>query len=178
MLSPYVNTQPQNTNLLQQTKFLLLFSRAPNAQYFCQEVNIPGITLSEAVQPTPFVDLYRPGDKISYDTFDISFIINEDLSAWTDIHDWIRGMAFPDNFTEYDNIKNLSPFISNTKTPQYSDASLQINTALNNKKLIIEFSDMFPINLSAINFTTTDENNTTMTARASFRFTQYKIKRS
>jgi hypothetical protein len=177
MLSPYNNIQPQNVNLLQQTKFLLTFSRIPNAQYFCQTVNIPGVSMSEALQPTPFVDLYRPGDKISYDTFDISFIINEDISSWTDIHDWIRAMTFPDNFDEYANLKNLSPFIGNKKTPQYSDGALQINTALGNRKLSIEFSDMFPVNLSSINFTTEDENNTTMTATASFRFTQYKIKR-
>jgi hypothetical protein len=177
MLSPYNNTQPQNINLLQQTKFILAFARIPNSQYFCQEVNLPGISISETLQTTPFIDIHRPGDKMTYDTLDISFIVNEDLSSWTDIHDWIRGMAFPDNFDEYSNLKNLSPFISNQKAPQYCDASLQIQTALNNRKFLIEFSDLYPISLSGINFTTTDDNNSTVTARASFRFTQYKLKR-
>jgi hypothetical protein len=176
MISPYNNTQPQNIELLQETKFLLSFSRIGNTQYFCQSVNIPGITMSETIHPTPFVDLYRPGDKITYDTFDISFIVNEDLSSWTDIHDWLRGMSFPEKFDEYVDLKNLSPFISNDKTPQYSDSSLIINSALNNRKLTISFQDMYPIRLSSINFDTKSDN-APMTATASFRFTQYKIKR-
>ena len=42
--------QPTNTNVLQQNKFLLTFTRIPNVQYFCQVVALPGLTLGEALQ--------------------------------------------------------------------------------------------------------------------------------
>jgi hypothetical protein len=175
MLSPYVNTQPQNKDLLQQTKFLFTFSRIPNTQYFCQEVNLPGGYLDDIIHPTPFSDLHVPGTKFHYDPLEVKFLVNEDLTSWSDIYYWLRGMTFPENFDEYRNLKNLSPFTINSKKPQYSDGSLQILTALNNRKITIDFYDLFPENLSGINFTTTDENTTPLVATANFRFSYLRV---
>ena len=55
------NRNPSNPNLLQQNKFVLNFGRAPSIQFFCQSVSVPGISLSEVPQFTPFVDVYVPG---------------------------------------------------------------------------------------------------------------------
>ena len=41
---------PQNTNYLQPSKFLLSFDRMPTVQYFCQEVNLPGVSMGQAKQ--------------------------------------------------------------------------------------------------------------------------------
>ena len=49
------------TAFLQQNKFILNFGRAPSIQFFCQSVSVPGISLSEVPQFTPFVDVYVPG---------------------------------------------------------------------------------------------------------------------
>jgi hypothetical protein len=169
------NFTPQNKNLLQPTKFLLTFGRIPDVQYFCQEVNLPGGYLDDIIHPTPFSDLHVPGTKFHYDALEIKFLVNEDLSSWTDIYYWLRGMTFPESFDEYANLKNLSPLTKNAKKPQYSDGSLQILSALNNTKIIIDFYDMFPENLTGINFTTMDENTTPILATASFRFSYFKV---
>ena len=39
---------PQNTNYLQPTKYILTLDRIPTVQYFCQEANVPGISLGQA----------------------------------------------------------------------------------------------------------------------------------
>ena len=52
---------PENTNPLQPTKFLLTFKKIKDTQYFCQSVNIPGVSLGEVVRATPFLDMYSPG---------------------------------------------------------------------------------------------------------------------
>jgi hypothetical protein len=170
--------QPENTNLLQQTKFVLTFPRLPNIQYFCQEVNIPGISLTEIQQTNPFIDLYRPGNKLQYDLLEIKFLIDEDLRSWIELHDWIRGMAFPDSFAEYQNLKNISPMITNTATPQYYDGSLQVLSALNNTRINVLFYDLFPVSITGINFASVDDSTTTLTASASFRFTYYNFERT
>ena len=82
-----LNRNPENTNLLQPTKFLLTFSRITTTQYFCQSVNVPSISLGEVQRDTPFLDLYSPGTKLSYDPLDISFIIDEDLQSWKNLYD-------------------------------------------------------------------------------------------
>ena len=91
---------PANPNYLHPNKFQLNFGRASNVQYFCQSVSVPGISMSEVLQTTPFVDLYRPGEKAIYDLLNVTFIVDEQLKAWLEIHDWIRAMTFPTNFKE------------------------------------------------------------------------------
>ena len=49
-----IKNQPDNLNLLQLVAFETNFQRIPNVNYFCQKVNIPGMVLGSAVQPTPF----------------------------------------------------------------------------------------------------------------------------
>lgn len=171
------NFTPENKNLLQTTKFLLTFGRLPNVQFFCQKVNLPGGYLDDIIHPTPFSDLHTPGNKIHYDPVEIEFLVNEDLSSWYEIYEWLRAMTFPENFEEYKNLRNLSPLLQNAKKPQYSDGSLQILSAMNNTKITIDFYDMFPERLSGIDFSTMDENTTPIVSSASFRFSYFKIKR-
>jgi len=71
-----VNRNPKNTDLLQSTKFRLTFERLPTMTYFCQSANFPGISLTEVPRQTPFVDLYMVGDKLVYDTFNITFLVD------------------------------------------------------------------------------------------------------
>jgi len=74
-----LNRNPSNPNPLQPNKFILNFSRAPGVQFFCQMVSVPGISLSEVPQNTPFVDVYVPGEKAIYDVLNITFMIDEEL---------------------------------------------------------------------------------------------------
>ena len=97
-----LNRNPQNTNLLQPTKFLLVFDRIPNVQYFCQTVNVPGVVLGEVVRETPFLDMYSPGTKLKYDPFDIDFIVDEELQSWKDLYKWFISIADPDGFEQRD----------------------------------------------------------------------------
>ena len=74
-----LNRNPQNSNLLQPTKFLLTFDRIGDIQYFCQTVSIPSVSLGEVNRATPFLDMFSPGTKLNYDPLDIEFLINEDI---------------------------------------------------------------------------------------------------
>jgi hypothetical protein len=76
-----INSKPSNPNFLHPNKFQLSFSRLPDMQYFCQAVSVPGISMSEVPQTTPFVDLYKPGEKAIYDLLNVTFMIDEELKA-------------------------------------------------------------------------------------------------
>ena len=69
-----INRSPENTNLLQSTKFLLTFDRIRTTQYFCQTVNLPGVSLGEVSRATPFLDMYSTGTKLTYDPLVVEFI--------------------------------------------------------------------------------------------------------
>ena len=174
---------PQNTSLLQSTKFRVSFDRLPGMTYFCQSANFPGVALTEIQRGTPFVDLYHPGEKIVYDTFNITFLVDEDLYSWTEIHDWIRALTFPTEFEEYARLSRqstsgrgqINPLRGDR--PQYSQAALTFFTNQNNPNFRINFVDIFPTSLSTIIVNTGDSAENIITADATFRFSYYNYER-
>lgn len=168
---------PTNPNLLHPNKFQLNFSRCPNLQYFCQSVSVPGISLSEVPQTTPFVDLYVPGEKAIYDLLTVTFYVDEDLNSWKEIHDWIRAMTFPKEFEEYRNLGNLNAYTRQVKAqrPQYSDATVTLLSSSNNSNLQFKFYDVFPTTVSTFVMSSTDSPDTIITADATFRYSYYDI---
>lgn len=166
-----------NPSLLQPNKFQLNFARLPNVQYFCQSVSVPGVSLSEVPQTTPFSDLYVPGDKIIYDLLNVTFYVDEDLTAWKEVHDWIRAMTFPVRYEEYQNLENLNRYTKSIQTnqPQYSDGVLTLLTSSNNPKARFKFYDLFPVSLSTFVMSATDSSENIITADATFRYAYFDI---
>ena len=176
-----ITRTPANRDILQSTKFKLNFSRLPGMMFFCQTANLPGISLTEIMRNTPFVDLYVPGEKAIYDTLNVTFLVDEDLVAWQAIHDWIRGMTFPVDFQEYANLDKLSKesiFRKGARLPvQYSDASMTIFTNKNNPNIRVEYKDLFPTTLGGLQFSSMDSAENIITVDASFRYSYYNIER-
>ena len=162
---PYRN-QPQNINLLQTTQFMLAFSRVPDTSYFCQTVVLPGITMSEATQMTPMVDLWKPGDKLQYDPLNVTFLVDEWLNSWKNIHDWMRGLTKPTKFREYERVK---------KEGLISDATLTVLNGQNNPIMRYVFRDCFPTSLSPINMSSTDDGGVTVTCDATVRYNWFDV---
>lgn len=170
---------PTNVNPLQPNKFQLNFSRLPNTQFFAQTISVPGISISEAMQPTPFVDLFVPGEKAVYDLLNVTFVVDEMLQTWTEVHDWIRAMAFPKEFEEYKNLDMLNKLTSRqlTKTPQYSDCTVTILSSSNNPIIKFKYYDVFPTTLSSFVISSTDSPESIITADASFRYSYFDIEK-
>lgn len=162
------NRTPQNTNPLQATKFLLTFARIPDTQYFCQEVNIPGVSLGEVDRVTPFLDMYSPGTKLKYEPLDITFIVNGDMQSWKDMYNWFISIADPDGFERRDHNRELQ----NNK--HFSDAILTVLSPLNNPIVRIEYINVFPLTLSDIKFDTKTSAEEIITCSATFRYQSYK----
>lgn len=163
-----LNRNPQNTNPLQPTKFLLTFARIPTTQYFCQEVNIPGVTLGEVDRVTPFLDMFSPGTKLKYDPLDVTFMIDEELQSWKDMYNWFTSIADPDGFEGRGKNRELQ------NTTHFSDATLTVLSALNNPLIRIEYTNVFPLTMSDVQFDTKLSSDTIITCRATFRYQSYK----
>ena len=170
---------PSNPNFLQPNKFQLNFSRSPNLQFFAQSVSVPGLSMSEALQVTPFLDLYSPGDKAIYDLLNITFMVDENMLSWIEIHDWIRAMTFPKEFSEYRQLKNLSQYTSAkyTKQPQYSDCTITMLSSANNPLIVFKYYDVFPTTLSTILMSAQQSPEDLVTADATFRYSYFDIEK-
>lgn len=164
-------TQPENTSFLQPTKYQLSFARMPHLTYFCQTFSLPGISTSEIIRNTPFVDLKIPGDKVQYEPLDFTFIVDEDLRTWLELHNWITGLSFPKNFDQYRRLKREYANYGGT----VSDAIITIMSNKNTPNIRVTFKDSFPTDVSSITFDYTMDANMTLTATASFKYNYFDI---
>jgi hypothetical protein len=161
---------PKNVSLLQPTKFSFVIPEMQNLVYFVQNINLPGVSTSEVPVETPFSSTYRHGDKLVYETLNITFLIDEDLKAWEETLNWLTSLTFPKDYRQYGRIQGQ-------KKRLYYDAILTINTNANLPNLRIKFFDCHPITLSEIAFSTTDSAENNMIADVTFRYDRYEIER-
>jgi len=174
-----ITRNPTNPNPLQPNKFILTFARTPNVQYFCQSVSVPGISTSEVLTPNPFLDLYVPGEKAIYDLLNVTFIVDEELQSWLEIHDWIRAMTFPKEFEEYQKLGQLNRYSSAgfANRPQYSDANVVLLSSNNTPYYSFNFHDAFPVSISTFVMNAQDDPDTIITADATFRYTYFDVQK-
>lgn len=166
---------PLNPNLLHPNKFQLNFSRMPSVQYFAQSVSIPGISMSEIPQPTPFTELYLPGEKPIYDLLNVTFLVDEEMTSWLEVHDWIRAMTFPTKFEDYQNLQKLNP--QALSKPQYSNLTITVLTAANNPIVKFHYFDVFPTTLSTVIMNAADSPDNIITADVTFRYSYFDVEK-
>lgn len=178
MAEPSVLTrQPQNTNPLQTTKYVFVMPRINNVQYFCQEANLPGVSLPEMPRPTSVVDLYVPGNKMVYNRLELEFIVDAELKAWLDIHDWMRDLTTPVKNEEYSNLWRRETVVNSKQMAQYADGILTVYSALNNPKFRVKYTNLFPVSLSDIQFSSKGSAEDVLTATVQFRYDYYEIEK-
>jgi hypothetical protein len=169
-----ITNTPQSKNFLSPLNFQFQLKRAPHVNFFIQKISIPSIGIPEIDIPTPFVVIPEPGSTLSYGHLDITFKVDEDFANYLEIHDWIRALAFPENFEEYAAI---------VKNPEYtgdgirSDISLIVLDNLKNPNFEVIFRRAFPVTLTGIEFDTTMHDVQFLTTTASFRYLLYDIKK-
>ena len=163
--------QPTKLDYASPTQFKFSIAKLPKVEFFVSTVNIPGITLGSGTQKTPLLDMPYPGDKLTYGDLNMTFLVDENLENFREIHGWLVGLGFPRDHTEFQNLQSSgndrfpgsTPQISNEpgsggKYPAskeggiYSDATLTILTNKNNPVTEVRFRDIFPTTLSGLSY--------------------------
>jgi len=163
---------PTNKNFLSPLGFKFLIKRAPHVNFFIQKVNIPNILLPETYHNNPFVKIPYAGDHMEYGTLRITFKVDEDLKNYLEIHNWIRGLGFPKDFSEYRTLNGQKQEEGNGLR---SDISLVILNSTMNPNHEITFIDAFPISLSELVFNTTETTVNYLEASADFKYIRFDI---
>lgn len=163
---------PQNTSLLQSTKYTFSFPNLPFLNYFVTNVNIPGISTNEVTVSTPFSDTYRHGDKLVYEPLMVNILLDEDLRVWEETHNWLTSLTFPRRFEEYAPNQSKQQF-----KDKYYDSILTINTNSNIANMRLKFRNCHPTSLSGLQFSTNDSELENITSSITFRYDYYDIER-
>ncbi len=170
--------QITNRNFLSPTGFRFSLRRSPKSAFFCNQVNIPDIQLGVANQATYLRDLPVPGDKIDFGDLNIRFLIDEDLGNYMEIQKWIRGLGFPENLNQFEDLESQAEIFGKYANDQdniYSDGTLSILTNNLIPKYQVFFKGLFPYSLSTLTFDATQTDQEYFTADVAFKYTMYNI---
>ena len=97
-----IDNTPSNKNFLSPLNFKFQIKKAPHVNFFIQKVNIPSISIETNPSPNnPFVKTPIPGEHISYSDLSISFKVDEDLTNYMELHNWIKALGKPQNFEQF-----------------------------------------------------------------------------
>ena len=116
---------------------------------------------------------------MSYADFSLRFFVDENLSNYLEVHNWLRALGYPESVQEFIDLKAKDPYNPDisAKNPlnEYSDGSLFIYNSNFNEIARIDFNDLFPVSLSTINFDATAQDINYVTAEVTFKYSIYNI---
>lgn len=168
---------PNNINPLSPTGFRLSIMKLPELTYFCQEANLPELELPAIMMATPFSTSAVPGDMLHFGDLVVQFIVDENLSNYKGVFNWLIGLGFPENYTQYQNLIATDPRALNTRfgeMPQnYSDGTLEILGSNNLASQTILFRDLHPTSVSSLPFQANATDVNYLIGTATFRYTYY-----
>lgn len=154
--------------------FKLVFNKFPNVEYWSYSVNVPGVTLGEAIQPNPFLDLKLPGDKLTFDPLILNFIVQENLANYIELFNWIFNIGHPEDLASYKSIARADESKS-IKSNLYSDATLFILSNKHNPIVKVKFIDVYPTALSPLTYDASITDVTPITTDVTLNYSYYKL---
>ena len=153
-----MNNLTENKNYLSPTGFKVSINAKEfaNLEYFCTMTSIPALSLGEVSTPFRNQQTYTPGDRLDYASFDMRFIVSENMENYSELYNWIRNNAQEDKW-------------------KCSDMILHILTSSNNPNKRIRYVDAFPTNIGAIEFHTQNTDVEYVSVEASFRYNYFEF---
>jgi len=186
-----ISRQPTKLDYASPTQFRFMLNQLPKVEFFTTATNLPGITLSNAVQNTPFKDIPMPGNKLDYGDLEVTFICDEYLENYTSLHEWMLAFGFPKNREQFSTFRSTT---SNAPTDtrgsnkdigvtsastalkgMFSDATLTILSNKNNPIVEVRYADIFPTALTGLDLNQNATDVEYLSATATFKYKLYEI---
>lgn len=137
------------------TNFIFVIGADRELSFAVQTTNVTDITLGETLYMTGIKDLKLPSNKITNAPLVVDFLLSEDLHEWLEIYKWLLTAK-------------------NTGTG-FRPCDLLIVDSQNQPVLTFTYSDVFPIEMSGLQYAVNTDSSTVMSFTATFAFNTFKV---
>ena len=151
-------------NFLNPSSFVLTLDSQSysGAEFTIQTMILPDVSVEGAPVNFKQINVGRAGDKINFGSFEISYLIDEDLLNYKEIFDWMKSNVETKHSTT-------------TSSDHYRDMTLTVMNSANNVTKQIKFVDAYPTSLSSLPFDITTTDVEYLTAVATFQYSYYEF---
>ena len=187
--------EPVVFDYAQSNQFKVYLPIFPLTEWFVVSCNIPGVTMGQGVVATPLTDVPFIGDKLTYDQFSMTFLVDEKLKNFIELHDWLINMAAPQKTSQfmartsdyvldagqrtkfYTDIEGVSTEVTGNTSDRelYCDIQIFILSSKNNPVAKFTLQNAFPVSLSALDYSSQDSDTNYVQCNVSFAFPFYTI---
>lgn len=171
LLTSYLNDTPKNKDFLRPSNFRFFIRSIPHVNYFVTEVNMPGLLLKTIQLPNQTRTLPLSGDHPTYEPLQITFMVDEDMNNWLELHNWISGLGYPLSTDQYKNYKDSKP-----KFEKKSTGLLYFQTGAKNLNIEVTFHDIHPFTVGNFVMRTADQQAQPVMASAGFNYAYYELR--
>jgi hypothetical protein len=172
----------QTTNTLYGNHYRFAIERLPDLTFFVQSVSSPSVTGAVAGQANPFSIINHPGERLTYGQFTVTYLVDASFKTYFSLYYWMKGYGFPHNFDEVKRFraKQLS---NNRVSPQAQPIDLEKTTATisiltpDTASIVakIDIEEVFPVELSSLDFTSTNTDSPVLTTTATFSCSTFDV---
>ena len=188
-----ITRQPTQLDYASPAQFKFKITKLPKVEYFCTEINIPGLQMSSATQNTALRDIPIPGDKLDFGDLILTYMVDEKFDNFEELYNWLRGLGIPIDHKDYANLvsagrdrfpnqgKDFNPSRGTKEQPAVpmgpalSDATLSILSAKNNVIKEVRFIDLFPVSMTGASFTQQAQDINYITSTVNFKYSYYEF---
>lgn len=160
------------SDLLQKNQFTLTFAKLPTVTLYCQKAPIPRVSLSYTKIGTPFAWIKEPDTKPEFGDWTIQFKLDKNVNAYIELFNWWNGLAFPQSHDEYVALKGS---VERDRRELFSDATLTILDNVNHINMRVNFVDVFPTDISEVDFQTTVQDAQFLDVNATFGYQRFTL---
>ena len=100
-----LSRQPTELDYADSTKFRFKINKLPKVEFFTTQCTLPGINLGDVVIPSPFKEIPIQGHTLTYENLDITFLVDEKLENYIELHQWLVGIGFPKARTQFSSFR-------------------------------------------------------------------------
>ena len=190
-----VSRAPTKLDYASPIQFRFTCAKLPTVEFFCQTANIPSIALGTADVDTPLKSIPFPGDKLTYGDLNVSFLVDENLNNYKELHDWLTGLGFPQSHSQFSSLlatghdrfpqskvgtATVSSDAGRITSPlsegaAYSDATLTVLNSKNIAKTEIRFHNVYPTQLGGLSYDIKASDVDYLQVNATFAYMFYEI---
>ena len=167
---------PSNINPLSPNGFNFSITKLPEVSFFCQRVLLPSVSVQSIDRATPFINTPIPGEIMQFSELSLQFLVDDKLSNYRSIFNWMVALGFPDNYGQYSNyMKTQDSTVYSELAKNYSDGTVTVLDANNNRTNSFKFYDLFPVSLDPIQLEATAMDVNYVIGSATFKYTYFTI---
>ena len=172
----------QTTNTLYGNHYRFSIERLPDLTFFVQSVSSPSVSGSAQTQETPFTFAHHPTSRLNYGDISVTYLVDASFKTYFSLYYWMKGYGFPHDFDEVKRFRAKQ--LSNRRVaPRAAPVELEKTTASisiltpDTASIVakIDIEEVFPVQLSGLDFTSTNVDSPVLTTTATFSCSTFDV---